>query len=474
MSMRRLSVVLMAIAVLAAPVTLWAGGGQEAATDQVENLAVSVEGQGFSWDMASGTNIKVLLNQHPYAEAVIKKIDEFEQKTGIKVDYSITPEENYFDKVTTSLNSRSGDPDVFMTGAYQIWEYAMPDYIEPLEQYIENSDLTSADYHVEDFYEGIIGALQWDKVPGHPVGKGSQWALPMGFEQYTLAYNKRIFAEKNLQPPTTIEELETLCEVLNEFDGKGSYALALRGTRNWATIHPGYMTTYVNFGAKDLAIENGRLVSKVNSPEAVDMTQTWVDMIKTGGSPSWSSYTWYQAGADFGAGKAAMLFDADVVEYFQNPAGASEEAGNIAWVPAPLPEGRVDRGSNLWTWALAMNSASKKKMASWIFLQYFTGAEYQKWSAVEANTVNPPRRSVFDSAEFQRVIENADGYKETFEQTIDGTTIQFTPQPYFFELTTEWASTLQDLVTGKEPSVQAGMDKLKNRMDKALADVELK
>ncbi|WHH61121.1 sugar ABC transporter substrate-binding protein [Petroclostridium sp. X23] len=428
---------------------------------------------GFSWEMAKGAKIKVLLNQHPYAEAVIKKIPDFEEKTGIKVEYSITPEENYFDKVTTSLNSRSGDPDIFMTGAYQVWEYAPAGYIQPLDEFINDSNLTASDYNFEDFYKGIVGALKWDLTPGHKTGSGSQWALPMGFEQYTLAYNKRIFAEKGLEAPKTIEELMDLCKKLNEFDGKGTYALALRGTRNWATIHPGYMTTFVNYGAKDFEVEEGKLVSKLNSKEAVEMTDTWVKLIKSGGSPSWSSYTWYQASADLGAGKAAMLFDADVVEYFQNPEGASKEAGNLAWVPAPLPEGKNQVNSNLWTWALAMNKASKNKQAAWLFLQYFTGKDYQLWASVNANLVNPVRNSVFEDPSFAAIIEKADGYAQTFKKTIDGTTIQFTPQPHFFETTTEWAATLQDLVGGKYKSTQEAMDALKAKIDKIVEDVEV-
>lgn len=458
-----------------APATLIASGqkdgGSSSKGESMSSVAESVKGQGFSWDMAKGTKIKVLYSQHPYAEASIKKIKEFEALTGIEVDYSIIPEENYFDKLTTALNSRSGDPDVFMTGAYQVWEYSTPGYMEPLESYINNPDMTSPEYDYDDFFAGITGALKWNNVPGDAVGTGSQWALPLGFEQYVLAYNKRIFKERGLTPPKTIKELQQLSIELNEFDGKGTYALALRGTRNWATIHPAFITTFTEYGAKDIEKENGKLISKVNSKEAVEMTKDYVDIIKNGGSPSWSSYTWYQASADFGAGKAAMLFDADCVEYFQNVPGASQEAGNLAWVPAPQKEIGDERVSNLWTWALGMNSASKNKLASWLFIQYFTSKEYLLWSAVNANGINTPRKSVFNDSSVQNILSKADGYTDAFNKTINGTTILFTPQPYFFELTTAWASTLQDLVSEQNPDVQAGLDKLKAKMDDTLSDV---
>ena len=435
-------------------------------------MATTVTAQkGFKWDQAKGTTIKVMFNQHPYADAIVKKLAEFKKLTGITVDYSITPEENYFDKVTTSLNSRAGDPDIFMTGAYQVWEYAPAGYIQDLSKYISDSKYTASDYDIGDIYSGILGALRWDLVAGHKTGTGPQWALPMGFEMYTLAYNKRIFKAKGLTPPKTFDELVAVSKKLQGFDGPGTYGLALRGSRNWATIHPGFMTSYATAGAKDFEIEDNKLVSVVNSPESVEMTDAWVNLIKNGGAPSWSSYTWYQAGADLGAGKAAMLYDADINGYFQNPAGASKEAGNIAWVSAPLPAGKTDVHSNLWVWSLSMNKYSKSQVAAWLFLQYFTGKPYSLWAAVNAKVVDPARKSVFEDKSFQKILANAEGFSKAFKETIENTTIQFTPQPHFFETTTEWAATLQDLVAGNYSSTQAGLDALKIKMDDAVSDV---
>ncbi len=427
----------------------------------------------FNWKSQSGKTLRVLLNQHSYAEGVLHKLPEFEAATGIKVEYSIIPEENYFDKLTTLLSSRAGDPDVYMTGAYQVWEYAPPGYMVDLSKYINDPAKTASDYDFADFFPGIVGALQWDLVPGHKVGSGPQWALPLGFEANALSYNKELFDAKGMQPPKTMKELLEATKKLNKFEGEGTYGLAVRGTRNWATIHPGYMTTYTNWGAQDLAIEDGKLVSMVNSKEAVEMTEAWVELIKAGGSPTWASYTWYQCGADLGARKAAMMFDADILGYFNNFPGASSQSGKLASAPAPLPEGKTKINSNLWVWALAMNADSKVQDAAWLFVQYFTSKPFQTYSVVDWKSVDPPRKSVFGNPKFQERIAEMHGFADMFEKTIGGTTICFTPNPYFFELTTEWAATLQDIVAGKYPTVQAAMDQLKVKMDRALADIDL-
>ena len=441
--------------------------GSDQGSDQESGDAT----EGFSWDQASGSKITVLLNQHTAAEAINARVEDFEALTGIDVQISIIPESNYYDKLTVSLSSGS-EPDVFMCGPLMPWELAGANYIEELDTYIADSSLTNEDYDVDDFYTGVFDTFKWDTVAGHPTGEGPQWSVPMVFEEYVLGYNKRIFEEHGLTPPTTMDELIECAMALHEFDGPGTYGIAVRGSREWPTINTSYITNFMNYGGQEWAIEDGKLISKVNEPEGVAATQAYVDLITKGGPPNWANYTWYECAADLGAGKAAMLFDADLVIYDQNVKDTAE-AGNIAFLPAPMPEGRSEIKSNLWGWGLSMNAASKQKVASWIFIQYFTGKDFMLEAAIEDGAVNPARESVFNNADFQAKLEKTEGYIETLNATIGGTKIIATPQPHFYETTSEWAATLQDIVTGKYATVQEGLDALKAKMDGIVSDVAI-
>lgn len=427
----------------------------------------------FDWKKYSGTTLKVSLNQNCTGEAIIAKIPEFEKATGIKVEHSITPEANYFDKVSTSLSSRSGDPDLFMSGPYQLWDYSSAGYVEDLNTYLNDPGKVPSDYDFEDLIPATVNALKWDGVAGHKVGSGKQLALPMNFEIYSLAYNTEAFKKLNLEVPKTLDQLAEVSEKLKGWNGPGSYGLAIRGARDWGTIHPAYMSEFTNYGAKDFAIEDGKLVSKVNSPEAVKMTSYWVDLIKKGCASSWAKYTWYEAGADLGAGKAAMLFDADNNGIQQNWDGASQEAGKIAWTTMPLVKEGDTPKSNMWVWSMAMNSNSKHKDAAWYFLLYFTSKDFFRYASVEGKNVDPTRTSTWEDEGFKAKMAKQSGYIETYQKTVENATILFTPQPSFFETTTDWAETLQDIVAGKYSSVQEGMDTLKAKMDKAVEDVEV-
>ena len=408
--------------------------------------APAASAQSFDPKQASGTTLHVALNQHPYAEAIIKHLPEFKAMTGIDVQYEITPEENYFDKVTTALSASSGNPDVFMTGIYQMWDYASAKRMEPLDGFMKDASTADPNYNAEDIFEGVFKGGKWDLKAGSPSGSGTLYSLPLGFEMYSLGYNKKYFDEKGLTVPKTFPELVALAKKLKGWNGPGSYGIAVRGTRNWATIHPGYMSVFTNAGAKDFEVKDGKLTSALDQADAISITKQYAEMIRDGGPPGWSNYTWYQCGADFGAGKAAMMLDADSLGYFTAAPGSSKESSNLAFAPIPVLKEGTEPTPNEWVWQLGMNSTSKNKKAAWIFIQYFTGPEHVKWAALNAKLVDPPRQSTWDLPEFKQKLQAINGFYETFQAQIKGTSVKFTPQPYFVQSTTEWAAALQKIV----------------------------
>ncbi len=480
MRLKKKAAILLALALVSSSLAGCSGGGTTASTAATGGAASTVSAAAksgasgaFNWKKYSGTTLKVSFVQHFCSDPIIAKMSDFEAQTGIKVVHTVTPEANYFDKVSTSLSSRSGDPDVFMSGAYQLWDYSSAGYVDDLSTYINDAGATESGYDYNDFIPSVVNALKWNGTAGSKVGTGKQLGLPLMSEIYFLAYNTNAFKKLNLQVPKTLDQLADAAKKLKGWNGSGSYGLAIRGARDWGTIHPGYMSTYANYGATDFAVDNGKLVSKVNSPEAVKMTTYWTNLVKTGCAPGWSSYTWYDCSADLGAGKAAMMLDSDAVAAQQNWKGASQEAGNLAFTTIPVVKEGDKPKSNFWTWALALNSASKNKGAAWYFIQYFTSKDFAHYATITKTSLDPCRESVINSSDYSDKMSKQPGYLEAFKATIDNSTILFTPQPSFFETTTDWAATLQDIVAGKYSSVQAGMDDLKKKMDKAVADIDV-
>ena len=54
----------------------------------------------FDWQKHKGKKLKLLLNKHPYVDAMVANLNAFKTLTGMDVTYDVFPEDVYFDKVT--------------------------------------------------------------------------------------------------------------------------------------------------------------------------------------------------------------------------------------------------------------------------------------------------------------------------------------------------------------------------------------
>ncbi len=430
--------------------------------------------QDFDWQRHSGTGVKLLLNKHPYTDAMIANLETFTSLTGMEVAYDVFPEDVYFDKVTAALASRSSEYDAFMTGAYMTWTYGPAGWCNDLAEWIGDPEKTAPGYAWEDMLPGLRASTAWSGRPGDPLGGegAKQWCIPWGFELNNLSYNRVMFDQAGVTPPQNMGELVEAAAKLNR-DVEGAYGIGVRGSRSWATIHPGFLSAYANFGQKDLSVsEDGKLSAAMNTPESKDFHAQWVKMIQDSGPTNWSTYTWYQVGTDLGAGASAMIYDADILGFFMN-GGDNAQAGNLGYAPFAANPAADAPTPNVWVWSLAMSAFSRNPDAAWYFLQWASGVEHALFGAREQDFVNPVRQSVWSDEAFRaRMDKSYPGYVQQYEASAPGAQIYFTPQPLFFDLTTEWAATLQEMVAD-QVSVDEGLDRLAESVDGQLADAGL-
>ena len=319
-----------------------------------------------------------------------------------------------------------------MTGAYQTWQYAPPGWMEPLEKYIGDASVTNPNYNVGDILPNLMASLRWDLTDGHKTGVGHQWALPWGFEMNSMTYNKKIFDSLGLKAPKTFAEVIKYGKLI-EAKYPGTVGIVVRGTRNWGTIHPGFMTGYVSAGGEDF---DSNLNPMMNSATGVRYAKAWVDMVKQVGPPQWATFTWNEC---------------------------HDAMGNFAFAPGPGLDGPASK-SNVWIWSLGMNAASKSKVPAWYWMQWATGKDFTLTAALNGSLVNPSRQSVWDSPDFQKHIAGMTDYLATFKSLSKDAKVYFTPQSRFMEVTTEWASSLQDIYGGADAKIT--LDKLANSLKK--------
>lgn len=413
----------------------------------------------FQWNRASGQTIKVSLNKHPITESLIPLLNEFTALTGVHVEYNILSEEEYRDKIIIELSSGAGNVDVLMTGPYTSWSYVSANWLEPLDEYLDHSSLTSHQYDAGDFFPSLLAANRWNGQPGYQnYGKGSLWAIPVQVETYILAYRKDWAQELKLQAPRTYPEFYQFAKAMTRsVAGRTVYGFTSRGLGTWPTIATGYISGFGSYGCRDF---DEQMNSMIASPRAVEFTSLWMKTIRECGPQARTNNSWYDAKEQFESGRYGMIFDADFfASTYENPA-KSRVAGRVAYALPPAgPDGTIR--SNIWTWALAINKQSRHKLASWLFIQWATSKEQLRTATLNGNW-NPTRQSIWNDPQVLAMAKQWGNYREVVEKNLKAhVQVCWTPQPEIPAVGDRWARALQEIWSGadaREALTQAAKD----------------
>ena len=166
-------------------------------------MASAMTVQAETVQAAEGTTITVMASQDWVYDAEMELGKQFEEETGIKVDYQIVPADQYYNMLMTKLNSGEG-PDIFggQSGSFDI-----------VSQYnVEKNAVDLSDQAWVETYDEFAKAQTsvGDKVYGMTYYDVST--------DYYVIYNKKIFEENNIEVPTTYAEFEEACQTLLDND----------------------------------------------------------------------------------------------------------------------------------------------------------------------------------------------------------------------------------------------------------------
>jgi len=169
-------------------------------TNEPEEAAPAVEEEVVEEAAGEPVTITYLASQDWIKDAEMELSEKFEEETGIHVDYQIIPADQYFNILTTKLNSGEG-PDIFggqsgkseLQLTLNVEENALP---LTDEEWVQRMNPLSVEQASLD--DVVYGLTIWDTL-------GGSWVV---------VYNKDIFAENGLSIPTNYEEFSTVNQTL--------------------------------------------------------------------------------------------------------------------------------------------------------------------------------------------------------------------------------------------------------------------
>jgi multiple sugar transport system substrate-binding protein len=289
----------------------------------------------------------------------------------------------------------------------------------------------------------------------------------------SIAYRTDLFEEAGIVvdenwPETWQDVIDAAEATTKDTDGDGEidqYGILTRGHRAWPSMFGGYSNLYYSWGATDF---DENMQPMVNSPEAIEATQMWVDLVQYAAPPDVTDYQWYQVSQGFAAGNAAMVIDCDwwAAATYEQP-DISQVAGKLGYALTPAgPDG--ERVEDLWFWSLGMNAASYKKDAAWLFIQWATSEPVMRLATTQYNNWNPPRESVWNAPEVVEMTSQWANYREVVEANREFAQVPHAVNPLLAAVGDAWWGNVQDAILGTvtvEEALNRANDEMYNVMD---------
>jgi len=339
------------------------------------------------WRQCKGETIRVTMQDHPSTYALLKHLPEFEKLTGIKVIVDVLPWTALHEKNLTDLQSGTGFYDVISHGAkYTMPLYCKNKWIEPLNDYLEDPDLTEYSYDFEDFFEPFR-LLMEEPVWGEA---GKIYGVPSYGETSLYYYRKDIFDLKGLTEKDieTVEGYESAAAKCN--NPPAIYGALMRGSRDHA---PPYVIAYFHMYGAEYLDEDWR--PAFNSPEGVEALTRYTEPLLKYGPPGIAGFGFPEVVDTFKLGKAANLpMDASVFAVSPFNAPDSPVKGKVGVYL--VPKGPRRRAPDLHAMALSINKMSKHKKAAWLFIQWITSKPIERITTLEGTRTDPCRTSTWN------------------------------------------------------------------------------
>lgn len=425
------------------------------ATAVAATLLAACSGAGGSATSDGDKTLRVLMvNNQPMVELQKLTAAHFTKETGIKVDFTVLPENDVRDKISQDFSNQAGQYDVATISNYEIPFFAKNGWLHSLDEYVAKDDA----FDQGDILDPLTKSLTAED--------GKLYGEPFYGESSFLMYRKDVFAEKKLKMPAhpTWDEVADLAA---KADGAkpGMKGICLRGLPGWGeVIAP--LTTVVNTMGGTWFTKDWQ--AKLTSPEFTKATKFYVDLVREHGQAGAAQSGYAECLNNLTQGKTAMWYDATAAAGSLE-AKDSPVKGKIGYVQAP-----VDKTSNsgwLYTWAWGMQKASKHSDEAWKFISWASSKEYEQLVGENIGWANVPagkRTSTYNNTDY---VRDAKAFSDVTLSAIGGADpqnpgtqprptlgIQFVGIPEFTDLGTKVSQEISAAIAGRQ-SVEEALKK---------------
>jgi multiple sugar transport system substrate-binding protein len=334
----------------------------------------------FDWKQFKGQTIVVSLTKNPRADTLQKHQKEFEAMTGITVESEQMPEQQQRTKMVLELSTGRPSFDVTHFSLHVSKRLVgNSKWLEDLRPYLANPQMTAPDFDFSDFSPAAI------KTATQPDQRLD--SLPLETDFWLIYYNKQLLAQKNIQIPTTFDEMLAAARSLTDKSGQ-IYGFVGRGLRN---ANVPVWTNFLLGQNQETVTPDGRTLL-TDTPDAIAAGEMYKTIMRECAPPGSVGFNWNECQTSFMQGKVAMWMDGVGFTPPLVDPKQSKIADHVGF--AVMPAGPKGHFSSVFSDALGVPAASKAKGAAYLYCQWATGKQ-MLLNMVQAGGGASPRLSTY-------------------------------------------------------------------------------
>lgn len=355
-------------------------GTKKATTNEEKVLRIGVlyGGSDDSWLRQQYTDIFEFTNSNVKIE-IVPAVDQNQYRYN---DGTTPIEQPDYIESMKKIMTGSNPVDVVMGDTSLLKQLIQENMLKELDPLIQEDK-----FDTTDFVPSVINGLK-------DIGEGKLYALTPSFSSSALYYNKKLFTDAGVEPPTdnmTWEDMFNKARLVSKGESKDRvYGFSFN---RYMGNDPFWDMQYNYIGGLQLKVYDDKAETMtVNSPQWVKVWETISKLVKddilpdaTATDPS-ARDTWSPVSNDmFLSGKVAMTISES--NYVNEIADANNNAAKIKnftpidWdvVTVPVHPENPDVGGNIWyNYTFSINSNAANPETAWDFVKFVNGEEYAK------------------------------------------------------------------------------------------------
>jgi len=336
----------------------------------------------------AGTTINGSCFQTTYFEYLKAYFPQFEEKTGIKVNFHMQAFPVYNQRTDLELSTRGSAIDVCNVTFIYSGRWIGAGWFTNLDTFTKDAKYTPAAWAPEDFAGGAQSAMK--NAKGETFG--FSWE---GGAMITSAARYDLIEKAGLGMPKTFDELIKVCDAVHNKENVAAFTADKLHHWNWIPYLMG-------MGGTVFKAPPENLTPTLNTPQAAKSAEWYANLLMKYGPDGLLSYSDDQAMRSQMSGRANMRTQAITwsVPLAKHAESTVRKTVRFGLMPAG-PDGNFP-GSN--SHGLGIPAGSKKKEAAWEFIKWALSKETIAMVVKEHGYPSVCRLSVIKSPEFKNVL----------------------------------------------------------------------